>query len=94
MSNPSLLLIDEPTQEPAPLIVREIARLLLEFKRKRRSILLVEQNLSLALQVANRIYVMSKGRIVFEGVSDSLRCNEVIGGGIDNSAASMVESLL
>ena len=78
MSNPALLLMDEPTEGLAPLIIREIARLLSELKQKRQSILLVEQNLSLALQIADRIYVMSKGRIVFEGTPDSLHHNEEV----------------
>jgi len=67
MANPALMLMDEPTEGLAPLIVREIARLLLELKQKKQSILLVEQSLPLALELADRIYVMSKGRIVFEG---------------------------
>ena len=76
MSNPELLLMDEPTEGLAPLIVREIARLMLELKQKHQSILLVEQNLSLALEIADRIYVMSKGRIVFEGAPDALSRDE------------------
>ncbi len=78
MSNPELLLMDEPTEGLAPLIVREIARLLLTLKAQKQSILLVEQNLALALQVADRVYVMSKGRIVFEGTADALRHNEEV----------------
>ncbi len=78
MANPDLLLMDEPTEGLAPLIVREIARLLLTLKAQRQSILLVEQNLALALQVADRVYVMSKGRIVFEGTADALRRNEEV----------------
>jgi branched-chain amino acid transport system ATP-binding protein len=76
MSNPDLLLMDEPTEGLAPLIVREIARLILGLKARKQSILLVEQNLALALQVADRVYVMSKGRIVFDGTPNSLRHNE------------------
>jgi branched-chain amino acid transport system ATP-binding protein len=76
MSNPELLLMDEPTEGLAPLMVREIARLLVELKQKRQSILLVEQSLPLALQVADRICVMSKGRIVFEGTPQALFENE------------------
>jgi branched-chain amino acid transport system ATP-binding protein len=72
MANPELLLMDEPTEGLAPLIVREIARLLQDLKRRRQAILLVEQSLPLALQVADRIYVMSKGRIVFEGTPRTL----------------------
>jgi branched-chain amino acid transport system ATP-binding protein len=78
MSNPELLLMDEPTEGLAPLIVREIARLLVELKAKRQSILLVEQSLPLALELADRVYVMSKGRIVFEGTPETLSGNEEV----------------
>lgn len=78
MSNPELLLMDEPTEGLAPLIVREIARLLVELKQKRQSILLVEQSLPLALEISDRIYVMSKGRIVFEGTPQALFENEEV----------------
>ncbi len=78
MSNPDLLLMDEPTEGLAPLIVREIARLILGLKARKQSILLVEQNLALALQVADRVYVMSKGRIVFEGTADALRHDDEV----------------
>lgn len=78
MSNPDLLLMDEPTEGLAPLIVREIARLLVELKAKRQSIFLVEQSLPLALELADRVYVMSKGRIVFEGTPETLSGNEEV----------------
>lgn len=73
MTNPDLLLLDEPSEGLAPLIVREIRRVLLELKERDLSILLVEQNLSLAARVADWIYVMNKGKIVFEGTPDDLR---------------------
>jgi branched-chain amino acid transport system ATP-binding protein len=72
MANPELLLMDEPTEGLAPLLVREIARLMLELKQNHQSILLVEQNLSMALQIADWLYVMRKGRIVFEGTPEEL----------------------
>lgn len=78
MSNPDLLLMDEPTEGLAPLIVREITRILLGLKEKKQAILLVEQNLPLAYHVADRIYVMSKGRIVFEGPPDAVMHNEEV----------------
>lgn len=78
MSNPELLLMDEPTEGLAPLIVREISRLLIELKSRRQSILLVEQSLPLALELADRIYVMSKGRIVFEGTPQTLFDNDQV----------------
>ncbi|MEM7344489.1 MAG: ABC transporter ATP-binding protein [Chloroflexota bacterium] len=73
MTNPDLLLLDEPSEGLAPLIVEEIGRIIVELKENGLSILLVEQNLSLALGVADRVYVMSKGRIEYEGTPDDLR---------------------
>lgn len=78
MSNPELILMDEPTEGLAPLVVREISRLLLDLKNRKQAILLVEQSLPLALELADRIYVMSKGRIVFEGTSQTLFDNEQV----------------
>jgi branched-chain amino acid transport system ATP-binding protein len=70
--------MDEPTEGLAPLIVKEIGRILLGLKERQQAILLVEQNLALAYQVAVRIYVMSKGRIVFEGNPKELMENDQI----------------
>ncbi|MFQ5615635.1 MAG: ABC transporter ATP-binding protein [Anaerolineales bacterium] len=76
MTNPDLLLLDEPSEGLAPLIVAEIRQIVAALREQGISILLVEQNLSLALGVADRAYVMSKGRIVFEGTPVELRDNE------------------
>jgi branched-chain amino acid transport system ATP-binding protein len=76
MTNAPLLLLDEPSEGLAPLVVREIGRLLLELKREGLSILLVEQNVPLALRVADRVYVMSKGRIVYHGSPAALDADE------------------
>lgn len=73
MTNPDLLLLDEPSEGLAPLIVREIRRILLELKERNLSILLVEQNLPLAAGIADWLYVMNKGKIVFEGTPNDLR---------------------
>lgn len=78
MTNPDLLLMDEPTEGLAPLLVAQVAEAIVRLKDRDQSILLVEQDLSLALQVADRIYVMSKGAIVFEGSPDELRNREDI----------------
>lgn len=76
LTNPELLLLDEPTEGLAPLLVREIGRVLMELKKRDLSILLVEQNLPLAARIADRVYVMNKGQIVFEGTPAELRTNE------------------
>ena len=76
MSNPDLLLLDEPTEGLAPLLVREVGRVLAELKRGGLSILLVEQNLGLALSVADRIHVLSRGQIVHTGTPGELMRND------------------
>ncbi|MEP7198573.1 MAG: ABC transporter ATP-binding protein, partial [Chloroflexota bacterium] len=75
LTNPDLLLLDEPSEGLAPLIVREIGRIIGELKRGGFSILLVEQNLNLALTLADRVYVLNKGQIVFDGTPQALRAN-------------------
>ncbi len=76
MTNPRLLLLDEPSEGLAPLIVREIGRILVRLKGEGLSILLVEQNVPLALRVADRVYVMSKGQIVYHGTPAELDAHE------------------
>ena len=76
MSNPDLLLMDEPTEGLAPLLVREVGRVIAELKRSGLSILLVEQNLALALSVADRVHVLSRGQIVHTGTSAELMTND------------------
>jgi branched-chain amino acid transport system ATP-binding protein len=76
LTNSRLILLDEPSEGLAPLIVREIGRILLALKAERLSLLLVEQNYHLALRVADRVYVMSKGQIVWEGTPAGLEADE------------------
>ena len=76
LTNGRTLLLDEPSEGLAPLIVREIGRTVRALKGERLSILLVEQNYHLALQVADRVYVMNKGQIVYEGTPASLGADE------------------
>jgi branched-chain amino acid transport system ATP-binding protein len=76
MSNPDLLLMDEPTEGLAPLLVREVGRVIAELKRSGLSILLVEQNLALALSVADRVHVLSRGQIVHTGTPAELMRND------------------
>jgi branched-chain amino acid transport system ATP-binding protein len=78
LTNSRLILLDEPSEGLAPLIVREIGRILLALKAERLSLLLVEQNYHLALRVADRVYVMNKGKIVYEGTPAGLEADEEI----------------
>ncbi len=72
VANPMLLLVDEPSQGLAPLIVEDVYRILAEMKAHGVSILLVEQNALLALKIADRAYVMDGGKIVYEGDASQL----------------------
>ncbi|HEU5196227.1 MAG TPA: ABC transporter ATP-binding protein [Methylomirabilota bacterium] len=76
MSNPALLLMDEPTEGLAPLLVREVGRVIAELKRAGLSILLVEQNLPMAASVADRVHVLNRGQIVYSGRPAELLANE------------------
>jgi branched-chain amino acid transport system ATP-binding protein len=76
LTNGRLMLLDEPSEGLAPLIVREIGQALVRLKAERLSIMLVEQNYHLALRVADRVYVMSKGQIVYEGTPAALEADE------------------
>lgn len=67
MGDPDLILIDEPTEGLAPRLVEQVGMLLTEIARRGVSILLVEQKLTIALRISQRLYVMGHGRIVFEG---------------------------
>ena len=78
MTNPELLLMDEPTEGLAPLLVREVGRVIGELKSAGLSILLVEQNLPMALSVADRVHVLSRGRIVHSCSPAALWENEEI----------------
>ncbi|SRR6266513_1919111 len=78
MLNPRLLLLDEPSEGLAPMIVDEIVRVLKVLKAEGLAILLVEQNLRLALDASERHYIMSKGEICFEGSGAELEGNETL----------------
>jgi branched-chain amino acid transport system ATP-binding protein len=73
MSRPRLLLLDEPSLGLAPLMVERIFATIAELKRQGRTILLVEQNVHQALDVADRAYVVETGRITLDGAADVLR---------------------
>ncbi len=78
MTDPDLLLMDEPTEGLAPLLVREVGRVIAELKREGLSILLVEQNLPLALSVADRVHILSRGQIVHSSRPAELMANEEV----------------
>jgi len=73
MGDPDLIMIDEPTEGLAPKIVDQVAQYLNELKNRGISVLLVEQKLTIALEISQRLYVMGHGAIVFEGSPDHLR---------------------
>jgi branched-chain amino acid transport system ATP-binding protein len=78
IGNPEILLMDEPSEGLAPLLVRELGRILQQLKAGGASILLVEQNLRFALRIADYVYLMSKGKIVYESRPEELLRNEEI----------------
>jgi branched-chain amino acid transport system ATP-binding protein len=78
MGDPDLVMIDEPTEGLAPKIVEQVANLFDEIAKRGISILLVEQKLTIALKISQRLYVMGHGQIVFEGTPEDLRSNEAV----------------
>jgi branched-chain amino acid transport system ATP-binding protein len=78
MGNPELLLVDEPTEGLAPALVEMVAKILLEINEVGVSILLVEQAMDVALKLAERTYVMSKGTIVFQGTGEELYTDDEV----------------
>lgn len=78
MGDPDLIMIDEPTEGLAPRIVAQVADYLLALREKGISVLLVEQKLAIALDIAQRVYVMGHGTMVFEGTPQQLRANAAV----------------
>ena len=78
LTGPDLLLLDEPSQGLAPLVVETVMETVRELKHEHVSMLLVEQNAEMALGLADRVYVIDHGTIVFEGTPDALRADERI----------------
>ena len=78
MLNPTLMLLDEPSEGLAPLIVAEIVAIVRGLKREGLAILLVEQNLGAALAIGDRHHVMNKGEICFTGTAAELKGNEAV----------------
>jgi branched-chain amino acid transport system ATP-binding protein len=78
MGNPHLVLLDEPSEGVAPLIVEQMADMIVELKREGLSILLSEQNLHFAEMVSDRAYVLEKGQVRFSGTMRELAANEAV----------------
>jgi len=76
VADPSVVLLDEPSQGLAPLVVRELASVIRTLAAQGVAILLVEQNLKLATLVADRIFVMLKGRVVYDGAPERFHADE------------------
>jgi branched-chain amino acid transport system ATP-binding protein len=76
MGDPHLIMIDEPTEGLAPMLVQQVSDLLVRIAARGVSILLVEQKLTIALKISKRVYVMGHGQVVFEGTPEDLRRND------------------
>ncbi len=73
-----LILMDEPTEGLAPIIIEQIGRTILEMKERGKTVLLAEQHLKTALAVGDRHYIIDNGRLVFQGTSSEIQENEEI----------------
>ncbi len=78
MTNPDLILLDEPSEGLAPIVVQEVFRVIEQLKAAGQSILLVEQDFAMAMDVADHAYIMSKGSVVWGGTADELVDNEKV----------------
>jgi branched-chain amino acid transport system ATP-binding protein len=78
LTGPDLLLLDEPSQGLAPLVVNAVMDTIRDLKKERVSMLLVEQNAEMALQLADRVYVIDHGTVVFEGTPAALRADRQV----------------
>ena len=78
MAKPKILLLDEPSMGLAPILVKEIFRIITEINKQGTTILLVEQNARMALSICDRAYVMETGNIVLEGSGEELSQSEQI----------------
>ena len=74
--NPKLLMLDEPSQGLAPLVVAEVFRIITEMRREGISVLLVEQNARMSLEIADFAYVLDDGRVVYSGTARELAADE------------------
>jgi branched-chain amino acid transport system ATP-binding protein len=78
VSQPELMLVDEPTEGLMPILVQRIGEVLKEIQENGVTILLVEQNMEMALEISQRAYVIDEGVIKYKGAADEIRRNEEI----------------
>ena len=78
MGNPELLLLDEPSEGLAPLVVDHLGAQIARLKREGLTILLAEQNVNFSLELADRVYVLEKGRIRYQGTAAELRADKAL----------------
>jgi branched-chain amino acid transport system ATP-binding protein len=78
MGNPTVLLMDEPSEGLAPLIVAEVGRTIARLKKEGQSIVLVEQNIQLAFELADDVVILNTGRVAFAGPVGEVRANEAL----------------
>jgi branched-chain amino acid transport system ATP-binding protein len=89
--NPKLLILDEPSQGLAPLITREVFRVVAQMRAEGISVLLVEQNVRMSLEIANDAYVLDDGHIVYSGparglAADTARVQSLAGASVESWA--------
>jgi branched-chain amino acid transport system ATP-binding protein len=78
MGDPDLIIIDEPTEGLAPKIVELVAHYLKELRKRGLSVLLIEQKLTIAMDISDRCLVMGHGSVVFSGTPDALRLDQAV----------------
>jgi branched-chain amino acid transport system ATP-binding protein len=78
MGDPDFIMIDEPTEGLAPMMVEQVGRLIEEIARRGISVLLVEQKLSIALKISQRLYIMGHGHIVYEGTPADIKKDQAV----------------
>jgi branched-chain amino acid transport system ATP-binding protein len=78
MGNPRVLLMDEPSEGLAPQLVAEVGRTIAQLKAEGQSIVLVEQNIKLTLDLADDVVIINTGRVVFQGGADQLKLDDAI----------------
>ncbi|RBW70106.1 ABC transporter ATP-binding protein [Bacillus taeanensis] len=78
MTNPEVLLLDEPSEGLSPIMVREVMMIIKKLKEEGLSMLMVEQNLSMALALADHVYILNKGYVVFDGTPEELKLDSEV----------------